>query len=277
MIPDETKFNKLQRMQSSITHLENENKHSTTNTINNIQLENLDKLISKLRNKNESLRSRETDSIAEIDKLRKSVSNLKTRNTQHQNDDTTTRHVPKAKSKDIIFLHDSLGKAINDTLLSREKVSVEKVLTYTLEKASEKLHTLNNNVSQTDKPRAIVVHVGTNNLDDEPDVIVGKLDSLINTCKSIAPKVVISNIVTRADNHLKNYKVDLVNAMINMKYHKDKAVVICRNNNLVKSHLTQKGVHLTDKGTARLANNLKYSIAGAVGVDIVKRGTQTRP
>ena len=35
-------------------------------------------------------------------------------------------------NSDVVFLHDSLGRKINDTLLIKENVKTKKILTYTL-------------------------------------------------------------------------------------------------------------------------------------------------
>ena len=67
-------------------------------------------------------------------------------------------------------------------------------------------------------------------------------------------------------------KVEAVNAMIKLKYMDHPQVMVCHHDNLRKRKFKKNDLlHLTDMGTSRLANNLKYKIAEALKIEVVKR------
>ena len=56
-------------------------------------------------------------------------------------------------------------------------------------------------------------------------------------------------------------------------------VLVCNNENLRdRKYRINDGIHLTEIGTSRLANNLKYKIAEALGIQVEKKsGSYHRP
>ena len=153
-----------------------------------------------------------------------------------------------------------MGKPINDTILSREELTTKKHLTYRLEDIRTSLEKIRQ------VPQAVVVHVGTNNLDDTAEKLVNKIEGIMPNSK-----VIFSNLLVRGDNHQKVIKLQYVNAAINMKHESDHNVSCCMNDNINKTHLASDGVHLTEHGTARLANNIKYAVAKSLNVEVKKK------
>ena len=73
--------------------------------------------------------------------------------------------------------------------------------------------------------------------------------------------------------------IDLVNAYMFFTYGDDEKVVICDNSKLNDPTFRfQDKLHLSDAGTSILASNLKFSIAEALNVKVIKknRGTDNR-
>ena len=71
--------------------------------------------------------------------------------------------------------------------------------------------------------------------------------------------------------------IDLINAYIHFTYGDDEDVIICDNSKLNDPafRFTDK-VHLSDAGTSVLASNLKYSIAEALNVKVIKKPPRGR-
>ena len=127
-------------------------------------------------------------------------------------------------------------------------------------------------------PKAVVLHVGTNDLkQNSAEGVVQKIRGVINICKEKIPttKIVISNIVSRDDKQTYQTMLEYVNACINMTYAKDEKILIARNTNIVKKHRAHDGTHLNTVGTSILANNLKYCVAKALNIEVIKK--QYRP
>ena len=61
--------------------------------------------------------------------------------------------------------------------------------------------------------------------------------------------------------------------LLKLKYMDDTHVLICNHDNLRDRKYRQKrdNLHLTEAGTSRLANNLKYKIAESLNIQVVKK------
>ena len=86
-----------------------------------------------------------------------------------------------------------------------------------------------------------------------------------------AKKVVFSTIISRDDEPFLDAKAAAVNASIKLKYMNKPNVIICINENLKDKKFRHDKVHLTDHGASRLANNLKYKVAGALNITVKKK------
>ena len=176
---------------------------------------------------------------------------------------------------DVLFLHDSLGKGIHDTIFKNEKLGTEKALTYTLDDATKDIN------SRTSIPhQAVVIHVGTNDLARHPpEETVSKMEALVKSVLTKSPKsrVVVSSIVTRVDSKRstpgRNLKpeLDYVNAAIKLKLASNPNVSFVSNDNIGESYLGDDFVHLGKSGTSKLASNIKKCVAKALNIQLVKR------
>ena len=101
-------------------------------------------------------------------------------------------------------------------------------------------------------PDNIVLHVGTNNAAREPArTVFDKLLSLKSFIEKTLPncKISISNLIKRTDSNEAAKTVDKVNELFTLQ------LDIVDNNNITKSELTRKGLHLNDIGYGKLAVN----------------------
>ena len=106
------------------------------------------------------------------------------------------------------------------------------------------------------KPRHLILHVGTNDASNENTTWDQLYDRLINLksyaeCKIPGMKVTLSCPIVRTDNKLANEKILHVRNKL-----KRNGIDIIENSNITSEHLGRKGLHMTPKGTGRLAMNL---------------------
>ena len=106
------------------------------------------------------------------------------------------------------------------------------------------------------KPDYLILNVGTNDASNEAttsDLIFNELLLLKQYAEERVPgiKVTISCPPERLDNQMANVKImNLRNELMNS------GISCILNDNICHEHLNQKGLHLTKKGTSRLARNL---------------------
>ena len=102
-------------------------------------------------------------------------------------------------------------------------------------------------------PDNIILHVGTNNAAREPaKTVFDKLLSLKSFVEKTLPncQISISNLIKRTDNNEAAKTVDKVNELLFTLQ-----LDVVDNNNITKSELTRKGLHLNDIGYGKLAVN----------------------
>ena len=172
----------------------------------------------------------------------------------------------------VVIFHDSLCKKINPTILSKEKVTTKKIWAPTLDDVQKEL-------TQIQKSDAIVLQPLTRSLNTPTEDIINQTTETIEMCLEKADKVIISTIISRDDDPTMNAKADLVNANLKFKYLNNPKIFICNNDNLRdKKFRVEDGIHLNDHGTSVFASNLKYKIAEALEVTVVKKSRYgTRP
>ena len=120
---------------------------------------------------------------------------------------------------------------------------------------------------------AIVVQAFTRAIDKlKIDDIYKHIDNVVVKAKTKAKKVVIPTIVHREDIPNLGRSIDMVNAYIYYKYDLDNNIVIVDNSKLRDpTFRCPDKLHLTDAGTSVLASNLKYGIANAFNIKVVKK------
>ena len=232
-----------------------------------------DQRVKELESKLSAEKKNNVSLRAELEKVEKKSSAPPRKAKPPQITDPDPRQ-PAPKS-DVLFLHDSLGKGIHDTILKNENLGTEKALTYTLDDATKNIK------DRTSIPhRAVAIHVGTNDLvRHRPEEIVTKMEELVKTIVTKAPntQVVISSIVTRTDSKRRSSGKDLkpeleyVNAAIKLKLANNSKVSIVSNDNIGEAYLSTDFLHLDKSGTSRLASNIKKCVAKALNIPLVKR------
>ena len=99
-----------------------------------------------------------------------------------------------------------------------------------------------------------------------------RIDDLVNLALTKTEKVVISTIINRTDITDIDLKVAEVNLHIERKYRNHESVVICDNHKLHdKEFRGRDELHLNNDGVPIFASNLKFSIAEALGVRVIKK------
>ena len=196
-----------------------------------------------------------------------------------KNHSTTTRNekqneIPEVETNQddikkppkIIILHDSLCGKINDTILSRENVTVKKVWAPNILEIKKKI----NEMEYVD---ALVIQSLTRDLEIlSIEEMETQIKEIVSMASLKANKIIISGIVGREDNHDIRMKADVINASTTYNYYNDDNVIFCNNDNLRESKFRlQDKIHLTPHGTSVLENNLKYSIAKALCIDVIKK------
>ena len=207
--------------------------------------------------------------------LKREMHNLKAQLEEHQRPAKTSSRKPSRQDQenstsatpmrdpDIVFIHDSIGNGITPGIMSKYNLSTTKIQAYTQDQARESI----NNIKG--KPKAVVLHVGTNDIKNQVDAddIIKNYDSLIKQLNQRLPhsKIVLSNILPREDNQVFQRNVEYVNAAVNRKFATMNNIVTVRNSDIGKKLKKDDGIHVTDIGRSRLASHIKDSI-----VDVLK-------
>ena len=174
----------------------------------------------------------------------------------------TTNPSPK-----VVIYHDSLCKPINDTIMVREKVEVKKIWAPTLSDIENKLS------EQTEPPSCIVIQALTREVDKkDPAEYVSEITSTVEMGLTKTERIVLCLIVDREDSDLARNRVKAVNGLLQVQYMDNPNVFVCEHDNLrdPRNRKSDK-LHLNDMGTAKLATNLKYKIAEALGITVVRK------
>ena len=192
-------------------------------------------------------------------------------NTYHPNNTLLPRepyelHQPSDNREKVIILHDSLCGKINETILSRENVKTKKIWAPNFEEMEKTL-------DEIEHTEVIVVQAFTRDLDNlEVNEMNDRINEIVIKALTKAQKVVVNTIVNREDIQHVGVKAELVNARIKYMYLNHENVLVCDNRNLNDSKFrVRDGLHLTTHGTSILATNLKYKIAEALNIKVIKK------
>ena len=99
-----------------------------------------------------------------------------------------------------------------------------------------------------------------------------EIEVVVNKALIISKNIVLSTIVAREDTCDIKDKIDSINANMKYKYRDNERIFICDNTNLNDEKFRMEDrIHLTQHGTSLLATNLKYKIAEALNVKVMKK------
>ena len=121
--------------------------------------------------------------------------------------------------------------------------------------------------------KVIVLEAWTRDLERlEVEEINQRIVDIVEKALTKAEKVVVSTIINRTDVRDIDLKLNSVNSFINLKYKRNDSVIICDNFKLRNNKFRKKdNLHLNDDGVRLFATNLKYAIAGAIGVRVKQK------
>ena len=167
----------------------------------------------------------------------------------------------RRKESDVVLVHDSLGHNITEGIMSREGLTTNKVLSYTLEEVSNFVTCLEY------EPKALVVHSGTNNIKqgDSVSTMVEKYARIFSAIERRLPNtaIIYSAIAPREDDERKQRMVEQVNDAVWSEFGRD--IIYVSNYDIWgDDYKRPDGVHLTKRGTSMLARNIKDGITPAV-------------
>ena len=153
-------------------------------------------------------------------------------------------------------------------------VLVTKVWSPTLEE------TTNNVESLSSKVDTIVIQGLTRELDgSSAEELTELFFESVEKCLDKADKVIVSLIVNRDDDDslVIPAKLAVVNANIKLNYVNNNNVLVCHHDNLNdRKYRRRDRLHLSEYGTSRYANNLKFKIAESLGITVKNKRWEDR-
>ena len=133
-----------------------------------------------------------------------------------------------------------------------------------------------------DKPRIVVLHAGTNDLNhSEEDDMLSNIEQIHEYLNKAGIKMVYSFITPRTDSPELDAKAQVINARVCQLLGNRSDVFMSRNDNFYKrgtinvTLLDEDGIHVNDFGTKNLALNTKDSICRGLDIQSKPRDNQT--
>lgn len=127
------------------------------------------------------------------------------------------------------------------------------------------------------QPGHVIIHVGTNSLDQEVPTTIIQMDELIHEARRNFPesKILISSIIWRGDNVDLNYKSYSINLFLAHKAKKTSWLDLIDNDNLTERFLGRDKLHMNNAGKSLFAKNIKQAIVqqclSSTSMDLVNR------
>ena len=162
------------------------------------------------------------------------------------------------ETKDVIVVGDSMLNNINCRGLSKsKKVEVLNFSGATSADIADKMDDI-----LEEKPKSVIVHVGTNDLTNDINLL-NNVKKIVKKTKKKSPstKLCFSDIIVRKDKkNLEKPRADTNSRLKN--FCKQKNLGFIENSNLKDNHLAAKKLHLNRKGDSIFAKNLINFIEG---------------
>ena len=150
---------------------------------------------------------------------------------------------------------DSILNSMNEKGLSKShNVNVKSYPGATSEDILDKI----NNLLKV-KPDCLLVHVGTNDLTNNVDLLIS-VKKMVKKVKNSSPntKLVFSSVILRKDKKDISKKVGETNQRLK-NYCKQKNIDFVDNSNIIEEHLGSKKLHLNRRGNSILAKNILFT------------------
>ena len=209
------------------------------------------------------------NSTGEEDKNTDRAGNITPKPLQNMQDDVIdVDEIPDKKT--VLLIGTSNLKYINTSMMSNQKVKIEKEIKFTLKEGQEYVDAIKSDNSKVD---AFVLHLFENDITEEtPEYCSEKLSKICADIqkKSNDAKIIVSMGLPRGEEII-NRKISKLNVLLQDKLGDMKNVTLCDNGNLfyrgqqARGVLGQDGKHLSRLGTTKLGANLKASIYEVLG------------
>ena len=175
--------------------------------------------------------------------------------------DNGNRKNTRARKRTTVILGDSMVSRVEGWRIGKklrnQKVIVKSFSGATIDDMKDYI-----NPSIKRKPDNIILHCGTNNLSKGKSVedTANEIIDLALSIKTSENEVVISSIISRADNDDYNKKLSSINNILLRLCKKNDLFYIDNRNIDRTSHLNNSNLHLNKQGTAILATNFMNAI-----------------
>ena len=168
----------------------------------------------------------------------------------------------------MVILHDSLFKHISDHIMKKENVKVEKVWTPRLDDVHQHV------IAMQEKPKAVVVHCGTNDLQElSENDMVDAYSHVQEVLETRGIQMVFNFITPRGERKL-CAKAEVVNSRVAQLFAEKESVFIARNDRLYRigslnnSLFDKDEIHVNEDGSRILASLTKDAICKALKIEV---------
>lgn len=185
----------------------------------------------------------------------KGKTNANSKGNKDAEDVISTPKLPK--SPEVMVIGDSMTKFLDEKSLSK-KVNV-KSFSYPGANLDDIADHIKPAIRQ--KPKKIIIHAGTNNVNTEnPRATRQKFCKILEEIKTEKPDIdiAVSAVIRRADKPGLNNKINQLNSSME-NYCNSHNIDFISNNNITQDDLNRGGLHLSRHGLSKLGNNFsKY-------------------
>jgi hypothetical protein len=223
--------------------------------------------LGNLQEENLSLKSQLSDSYDDLNKLKYRMNSTGT-----AIDEGSISSVQSTDKPIVYLIGTSNIQGIDETKLTHA-AKVTKFTAYTLEE------TINCISRLVQEPNIIVLHVLTNDLKTKsPQLCANQLSDVVSSIfeKWCTVKIVVSLTTPRNDSILHNTNGQIINALLKHNLSDRNVVLVdhsnmCSGGNPIPDLLSNDHYHLSAKGVAQLASNIKRAIHSILGVPLPVR------
>lgn len=223
--------------------------------------------LENLHDENLSLKSQLSDSYADLNKLKYRMNSTGT-----PIDEGSVSSVQSTDKPIVYLIGTSNIQGIDETKLTHA-TNITKFTAYTLEE------TINCISRLVHEPNIIVLHVLTNYLKTKsPQLCANQLSDVVSSIfeRWCTVKIVVSLTTPRNDSILHNTNGQIINALVKQNLSDRNVVLVdhsnmCSGVNPIPDLLSNDHYHLSTKGVAQLASNIKRAILYILGVPLPVR------
>ena len=226
-----------------------------------------EKSIQVLNKEKLDLSTKLDESLAQFTQLNESMKNFLQKSGTTTNRDTTTIE-DDDREPDIVIFHDSLFKLVKEEgLMRKEKLKVKKVWAPRLKDALDAV------MAMQEKPKVVLVHVGTNDMQalSEDDMIgfIKRIHEILSTrCIKF-----VYDFITPTGDRGRTAKAEVVNSRVVQLFATEEEVSIARNDKFYRNGVQntrlfdEDGIHVNVDGTKALVLQTKEVLCRSLGIE----------